>query len=94
MSSTVLIVLAGLMGAGGVILAAAGAHVAPGAKLDSAAYMLMSHAAAVLGGAALLQQGQLRKAKWQAKTMGLESLPPHRRLSVFSNYSADLWTRR
>src|ERR1019366_6395476 len=59
MSSTVLIVLAGLMGAGGVILAAAGAHPAPGAKLDSAAYILLFHAAAVLGGAALLQQGQL-----------------------------------
>jgi uncharacterized membrane protein YgdD (TMEM256/DUF423 family) len=59
MSSTILIVLAGLMGAGGVILAAAGAHVAPGAKLDSAAYMLLFHSAAVLGGAALLQQGQL-----------------------------------
>jgi uncharacterized membrane protein YgdD (TMEM256/DUF423 family) len=58
-SSTILIVLAGLMGAGGVMLAAAGAHVAPGAKLDSAAYMLLFHAAAVLGGAALLQQGQL-----------------------------------
>jgi uncharacterized membrane protein YgdD (TMEM256/DUF423 family) len=59
MSSTILIVLAGLMGAGGVILAAAGAHGAPGAKLDSAAYMLLFHSAAVLGGAALLQQGQL-----------------------------------
>jgi uncharacterized membrane protein YgdD (TMEM256/DUF423 family) len=58
-SPTILIVLAGLMGAGGVILAAAGAHVAPGAKLDSAAYMLLFHAAAVLGGVALLQQGQL-----------------------------------
>jgi uncharacterized membrane protein YgdD (TMEM256/DUF423 family) len=58
-SSTILIVLAGLMGAGGVILAAAGAHVAPGAKLDSASYMLLFHSAAVLGGAALLQQGQL-----------------------------------
>jgi uncharacterized membrane protein YgdD (TMEM256/DUF423 family) len=59
MSSTILIVLAGLMGAGGIILAAAGAHAAPGAKLDSAAYMLLFHSAAVLGGAALLQQGQL-----------------------------------
>jgi uncharacterized membrane protein YgdD (TMEM256/DUF423 family) len=58
-SPTILIVLAGLMGAGGVIFAAAGAHVAPGAKLDSAAYMLLFHAAAVLGGVALLQQGQL-----------------------------------
>jgi uncharacterized membrane protein YgdD (TMEM256/DUF423 family) len=52
-------VLAGLMGAGGVILAAAGAHASPGAGLDSAADMLLFHAAAVLGGAALLLQGQL-----------------------------------
>jgi uncharacterized membrane protein YgdD (TMEM256/DUF423 family) len=59
MALMVLIVLAGLMGAGGIMLAAAGAHVAPGAGLDSAASMLLFHAAAVLGGAALLQQGVL-----------------------------------
>jgi uncharacterized membrane protein YgdD (TMEM256/DUF423 family) len=58
-TSTILIVLAGLMGAGGVIFAAAGAHVTPGAGLDSAAYMLLFHAVAVLGGTALLEQGQL-----------------------------------
>jgi len=59
MTVTVLLALAGLMGAGGIVLAAAGAHVAPGAGLDSAAYMLLFHAAAVLGGAALIQQGAL-----------------------------------
>jgi uncharacterized membrane protein YgdD (TMEM256/DUF423 family) len=59
MTVTILITLAGLMGAGGVVLAAAGAHMAPGAGLDSAAYMLLFHAAAVLGGAALIQQGVL-----------------------------------
>jgi uncharacterized membrane protein YgdD (TMEM256/DUF423 family) len=59
MTVTILIALAGLMGAGGVVLAAAGAHMAPGAGLDSAAYMLLFHAVAVLGGAALLQQGVL-----------------------------------
>ncbi len=57
MALTILIVLAGLMGASGVILAAAGAHAAPGAGLDSAAYMLLFHAAAVLGGTALVRQG-------------------------------------
>ena len=57
----ILIGLAGLMGAGGVILAAAGAHAAPRAGLDSAAYMLLFHAAAVLGGAALVQQGLLSR---------------------------------
>jgi uncharacterized membrane protein YgdD (TMEM256/DUF423 family) len=59
MAVTVLIALAGLMGAGGIMLAAAGAHVTPGAGLDGAAYMLLLHATAVLGGAALLQQGVL-----------------------------------
>jgi uncharacterized membrane protein YgdD (TMEM256/DUF423 family) len=59
MTVTILIALAGVMGAGGIILAAAGAHVAPGSGLDSAAYMLLFHAAAVLGGSALTQQGVL-----------------------------------
>ena len=59
MPLTVFIVLAGLMGASGIILAAAGAHGAPGAGLDSAAYMLLFHAAAVLSGSALVQQGLL-----------------------------------
>jgi uncharacterized membrane protein YgdD (TMEM256/DUF423 family) len=56
---TILIVLAGLMGASGIILAAAGAHAAPNSGLDGAAYMLLFHAAALLGGAALAQQGLL-----------------------------------
>jgi len=61
MAMTILIALAGLMGAGGIALAAAGAHAAPGAGLDSAAYMLLFHAAAILGGAALMQQGVLAR---------------------------------
>lgn len=56
---TILLILAALLGACGIILAAAGAHAAPGAGLDGAAYMLLFHAAAVLGGAALAQQGLL-----------------------------------
>lgn len=59
MALTILIALAGILGAAGIILAAAGAHVAPGAGLDSAAYMLLFHAAAMLGGAALVQHGVL-----------------------------------
>ena len=47
------------MGAAGIVLAAAGAHAAPGAGLDSAAYMLLFHAAAVIGAAALIQQGMV-----------------------------------
>ncbi len=59
MALTILLVLAGLMGAAGIMLAAAGAHAAPGAGLDSAAYMLLFHAAAIIGGAALIRQGAL-----------------------------------
>jgi uncharacterized membrane protein YgdD (TMEM256/DUF423 family) len=59
MTVTILLALAGLMGAGGIALAAAGAHMASGAGLDSAGYMLLFHAAAVVGGAALVQQGVL-----------------------------------
>ena len=54
-----LLVLASLMGAAGVVLAAGAAHAAPGAGLDSAAYLLLFHAVAVLGVAALAPQGLL-----------------------------------
>ena len=57
MAFTVLLILAGLMGAGGVVLAAAGAHAAPHAGLAAAAYLLLFHATAILGGAALTKQG-------------------------------------
>lgn len=67
MALTLLILLAGLMGAGGIVLAAAGAHAAPQAGLDSAAHMLLFHAAAVLGGAALTQQGTL----WRPLMLGV-----------------------
>jgi uncharacterized membrane protein YgdD (TMEM256/DUF423 family) len=53
----ILVLIAGLMGAAGVALAAAGAHAVPGAGLDSAAHMLLFHAAAVLAGAAVIATG-------------------------------------
>lgn len=56
---TILLTLAGLMGAAGVMLAAASAHVAPGAGVDSAAYLLLFHATAILGAAAAMQQAML-----------------------------------
>ena len=59
MAMTILLILAALLGACGIILAAAAAHSAPGAGLDNAAYLLLFHATAVLGGAALAQQGLL-----------------------------------
>jgi uncharacterized membrane protein YgdD (TMEM256/DUF423 family) len=58
MTST-LLVFACLMGACGVGLAAGAAHAAPGAGLDSAAYLLLFHAVAVLGAASLAGQGLL-----------------------------------
>lgn len=57
MTPMIFIVLAGLMGASGIALAAAGAHAAPAAGLDSAGSMLLFHAAAVVGGVALARQG-------------------------------------
>jgi uncharacterized membrane protein YgdD (TMEM256/DUF423 family) len=59
MTPAIFIVLAGLMGAIGIALAAAGAHAAPGAGLDGAASMLLFHAAAVVGAVALARQGAL-----------------------------------
>jgi uncharacterized membrane protein YgdD (TMEM256/DUF423 family) len=61
MALPIVLLLAGLMGAGGVVLAAADAHAAPGAGLAAAAYMLLFHAAALVGGAALHAQGVLSR---------------------------------
>jgi uncharacterized membrane protein YgdD (TMEM256/DUF423 family) len=55
--SRILIVLAGIMGADGVILAAASAHQADAARLASASSMLLFHALAVLGTVALAERG-------------------------------------
>jgi uncharacterized membrane protein YgdD (TMEM256/DUF423 family) len=70
MTSTLLIALAGLMGAAGVILLAAGAHAAPGAGLDSAGQMLLFHAAAVVATAAVLHQGLLFRPLAVAAAIG------------------------
>jgi len=59
MIANILIALAGLMGAAGVGLAAAAAHVAPGAGVDGAAYLLLFHAVAVLAGTPSLDKGRL-----------------------------------
>jgi uncharacterized membrane protein YgdD (TMEM256/DUF423 family) len=52
-----LLVLAGLMGAAGVALAAAAAHVASGAGLESASAMLLFHACATMGAVLAAQAG-------------------------------------
>src|SRR6185295_12241763 len=53
----ILIVLAAIMGADGVILAAASAHGAEASRLASASSMLLFHASAVLGAVALTERG-------------------------------------
>ena len=52
----ILIVLAGIMGADGVILAAASAHQPDAARLASASSMLLFHATAILGIVALAER--------------------------------------
>jgi uncharacterized membrane protein YgdD (TMEM256/DUF423 family) len=54
--TSALLVLAGLMGACGVALAAAAAHGTPASGLDSAAYLMLFHAIAVLAIASLARQ--------------------------------------
>ena len=53
----ILVVLAGLMGADGVILAAMSAHGGDAALLAPASSMLLFHASAVLGTVALAERG-------------------------------------
>jgi uncharacterized membrane protein YgdD (TMEM256/DUF423 family) len=55
-AARVLIVLAAVMGADGVILAAASAHQADAARLASASSMLLFHACAVLATVALIER--------------------------------------
>lgn len=53
----ILVILAGVMGADGVILAAASAHQPDATRLASASSMLLFHAAAILGAVALIERG-------------------------------------
>jgi uncharacterized membrane protein YgdD (TMEM256/DUF423 family) len=53
----ILIILAAVMGADGVILAAASAHQGDAARLAAASSMLLFHASAVLAAAALAERG-------------------------------------
>jgi uncharacterized membrane protein YgdD (TMEM256/DUF423 family) len=53
----ILIILAGIMGADGVVLAAASAHQADAARLASASSMLLFHSSAVLAAVALAERG-------------------------------------
>jgi len=71
MTPTILIMLAGLMGAAGVVLLAAAAHAAPGAGLDSAGQMLLFHAVAAVAVAAALSQGLVFRPLAIAAAIGL-----------------------
>jgi uncharacterized membrane protein YgdD (TMEM256/DUF423 family) len=53
----ILIVLAGIMGADGVMLAAASAHQADASRLASASTMLLFHALAIMGTVTLAERG-------------------------------------
>ena len=64
------IVLAGLMGAGGVALAATAAHVPDSAQLGTASSMLLFHAAAVVGAALLTVHGLVQRPLGLAATYG------------------------
>jgi uncharacterized membrane protein YgdD (TMEM256/DUF423 family) len=55
----ILIALAGLMGACGVVLAAGAAHLADASRLGSASSMLLFHGTAVLGTVSLTERGIL-----------------------------------
>ena len=56
-SLRILVILAGIMGADGVVLAAASAHQPDAMRLASASSMLLFHATAVLAVAALAERG-------------------------------------
>jgi len=54
-----LLALAGVMGALGVVLTAASAHGKPGSGLDSAGYLLLLHGIAVIAAATAIRSGLL-----------------------------------
>src|ERR1700754_3975462 len=58
----ILIVLAAIMGADGVILAAGAAHLPDATRLASASSMLLFHALAVLAAVALAERGVIDRA--------------------------------
>lgn len=58
---SILLVIAGLMGATGITVAALGAHTYLGAGFDAAANMLLFHAAAVVGLVAAIDRGLLAR---------------------------------
>jgi uncharacterized membrane protein YgdD (TMEM256/DUF423 family) len=58
---SVLIGIAALFGCAGIVLTAVGAHAKPGAGLDSAGYMLLFHASAVIAACAGIVTGLISR---------------------------------
>lgn len=69
--SRILVVLAAIMGADGVILAAASAHQADASRLASASSMLLFHASAVLAAVALVERAMVNMRIGLAAAFGL-----------------------
>jgi uncharacterized membrane protein YgdD (TMEM256/DUF423 family) len=67
----ILIILAGVMGADGVILAAASAHQGDATRLLPASSMLLFHASAVLAAVALAERGVIHARIGLASAFGL-----------------------
>ena len=67
----ILIALAGVMGAAGIMLTAAGAHGKPGVGLDSAGYLLLLHALAVIAGVMAARQGLILRPARARGDLGL-----------------------
>lgn len=66
----IIVILAGIMGADGVILAALSAHGGNTALLAPASSMLLFHASAVLGTVALAERGLIRGRAGVAAALG------------------------
>ena len=66
----ILIILAGVMGADGVMLAAASAHQPDATRLASASSMLLFHSPAVLAAAALAERGLIHAGIGNAAGFG------------------------
>jgi uncharacterized membrane protein YgdD (TMEM256/DUF423 family) len=73
----ILIILAGLMGADGVILAAVAAHRADATQLSPASSMLLFHATAVLAVVALSERGIVNPGGGIAADLSLRHFSGH-----------------
>ncbi len=80
------VVLAGLMGAAGVVLAAASAHTPDATRLASASSMLLFHASAVIGASLLTGHGIAQRPLGLTATYGF--------IAGAALFAGDLTTRQ